>query len=710
MGEEGGGELIFRAALHRRMSGGRERPILQSEEVRPDHDEERARRRQAMGGDKKWWLAITMITLLFALTVVSGNPLIQVRTTNGAFHYKDMGGMYPGAGTATIRISLGGGEMCDALKSFNRAAKKAGGVSKWIAVATDHDILELERAMEFFDVSEEEEKMRNARGAGILGTVFNFFTGLFNKAKIADLEVRLDRQQDASKLELQEMDGIRDFAEKIMKAANATDEIMGNELDSMNKRQFKEHAQRVLAEEFALVNSNATSLTRILRSATSHRADPAIADLINMEVVWSQMRSKLKDKNMQLPGKDWQHIFAMPVDVYVRQKKVTIAIHFPTRPETARKMALHKWIPTPVFTNGQLLQVQSDLRVFGSDSNGDVAAISDIADCVQYGEEKFCKGPMVHERAGFFATCVCAVWRMDIEEIRALCEMSITPLRDSIVPVGTRTYQLVVETEMMLLIECVDGRTESKKVTAGMHQARVLPGCFLQNDLFRSEEGSGIDVQTTIVKALEEELGLLVPAGADEATVNKVTERLRAVKRPTPAASLRDEIIDDLEARGSEVTKFYVVIAVLAAGVLIAGAGAVFLLWKSGRLESVVRTNQQECRRHQQPPPQQEQIEVQPDRAEPQVENFEERARAADNVLAQLEATLRMAELRLDGMAPEEREEFMERCARAKDLVHLHLQVKPMAVGGNMVVPEAQQEFLAPDLIEGVMPEMANAQ
>ena len=70
-------------------------------------------------------------------------PFIQIKTTNG--------GMYPGAGTATIRISLGGGEMCDALKAFNRAAKKAGGVSKWIAVATEHDIVELERAMEFFD-------------------------------------------------------------------------------------------------------------------------------------------------------------------------------------------------------------------------------------------------------------------------------------------------------------------------------------------------------------------------------------------------------------------------------------------------------------------------------------------------------------------------------------------------------------------------------
>ena len=107
-----------------------------------------------------------------------------------------------------------------------------------------------------------------------------------------------------------------------------------------------------------------------------------------------------------------------------------------------------------------------------------------------------------------------------------------------------------------------------------MHQARVLPGCFLQNDLFRSEEGSGVDVQTTIVRDLEEELGLLVPVSADNGTVNRVMERLRAVKRPTPAASLGEEIIDDTEARGSEVTKFYVVLAVLAAGVLIAGAGA----------------------------------------------------------------------------------------------------------------------------------------
>ena len=714
--EDGRGELVFTASLSRVMPDGQERPIMTSRYVpRNDDDEERVRRVRTGGRNRRWWLLMTLVlvaTPVVIWEVDAAQKLIKVRSTNGAFHYKDLGDMYPGAGTATIKIGLAGGEMCDALKKFNGLAAKAGGITKWIAVSTQHDLIELERSMAFFNVTAEEEE-RIERDVTIIGTIFNFFEGLLNRAKLSDLELRLDKQQDANKWEMTEMEGIRSVVNKILIANNKSEEIISNEINALSKRLLKESVQRILLEEYALVNSNATSLTRILRSATSHRADPAIADLVDMKMVWEKMRKDLKEKGMALPGEDWQHIFQMPLDIYVRDRNITIAIHFPTRPVNSRKMRVHSWIPTPLYTNGQLLQVNSELRVFGTDESGTVAVVNDVADCVQYGDTRFCRGPLIHERSGFFTSCVCAIWRMDIPEIRTLCELTITPLRDSVTPVGSRNFQLVVEKKMNLLIECHDGRSETKEVGSGMHMATVVPSCFIQNDRFRTEEGAGVDVQTTRVTAIEEELDLLNPPDVDNVTISRIQERLRGVKQPTPAASFNDRIMDDLAARGSAVTKFYIIIGLLVLGLVVAAAGAAFLLWKSGRLETLVRTNQEECRRHQpqlqQPEEQIQMVQGAAEEAEARRLSLEQQARMRDNILAQLEETLRAAELRMEQMQPEEREEMLGRLDKTRELVQIKVKQRFPDISHEVVVPKAQQEFIAPDQVE-VMPDSSESQ
>ena len=708
--------------MHRRLPGGEERPILQTEMIRADGDEDAARQRRSAGGDGRWWLVMTIIAVLFSMTVVATDAsitLVKVRTTNGAFHYKDLGQMYPGSGTGTIRIVLGGGEMLDALRKFNELATKAGGPARWIAAATEHDIVELERAMTFFSVTEEEEEehVRVAKSLGALGTIYNWFHGLFNTAKISDIEFRLDKQQDANKLEVQEISGLRNVISKMLKATNVSEEIIAHEIASMSERQIKEHIQRTLLEEYTMVNSNATSLTRILRSATSHRTDPAIADLVNMTHAWEDMEQQLKEKDMLLPGKDWQHIFAMPLDVYVHKQKITLAIHFPTRTKTTRKMNLHSWIPTPLFTNNQLLQVDGELRVFGSDDTGEVTIISEVADCMSYGPVQYCRGPIIHERKGFFTSCVSAVWRMNIPEIRRLCEMTITPLRDSITPVGSRKYQLTVEKEMLLLVECKDGRSESKVISSGMYQVEVVPSCFIQNDLFKSEEGAGVQVQTTMIKALKGELSLLTPEGADNETISRVTERLRKVKQPTQAADLSRRIMDDLEARGSAVTKFYVIIGVLAGVLLLVAAGGIYILWRGRGLQTLVQANQLECRRHQ-PEAQEDAPAPAPAPAQgpnptlrDSTESLAERVRQRDLILQQLEQTLSLAEQRMSRMQPEERDEMLEKLDKTRHLIEVRVRDKfPELPMKELVIPESEKAFIAPDTEEGVVQEAVYVQ
>ena len=79
-----------------------------------------------------------------------------------------------------------------------------------------------------------------------------------------------------------------------------------------------------------------------------------------------------------------------------------------------------------------------------------------------------------------------------------------------------------------------------------------------------------------------------------------------------------------------------------------------------------------------------------------------------DNILAQLEETLRMAEQRMERMAPEERDEMLARVWNS-GLVQLK-RAKQLPELAHDVVPKAQQEFIAPDMNEAVMPEIVNSQ
>ena len=720
IGEDPPNDLIFRCTLTRRIEGGLERPILQTEMIRPDGDEERARRRHAHGPGG-WWLAMTIVaSLVLITTATEAEPLVTVRESNGEFVHAHEGKMYPGAGTGTLRISLGGGQMVDTLTEFHDTAVRVGGKARYIAIATEHKKEEMINAMEFFTVSEAEKEEREKKDLGGVLSVFNSFFGLFNSARLSDVNFRLDKQEEAAKLETKEVQGLNVVLGQMMTAINKSEEIVASEVENISKRVINEAMQRVIEEEFLLVNTNCSALTRVLRTATSHRADPALADLVNMTQVWVEMKEELRDKDMGLPGDHWQHLLQLPIDIWVVDREITIDIHFPTRPLNTKAMVLHTWVPSPLFVNRQLLHVRSEGRNFGTDKSGMVAVITGTSDCVNYGEVKFCRGPIIMERPGFYSTCLTAIWRMNIPQIKALCELTVTPIRDAILPTGSRMYQVSVETEMMLLVECKDGRSQSKTLQGGMYSVKVRPGCYIQNDLFRTEEGAAIGVQTTVVKPVESHLDLLTPDGVDNSTATKITERLRKVKQPTKPADMSSRILDDLEARGSSVTKFYVIIALLVLGLVAAAGAVIFILWRGGKLATLVRTNQEECRRHQQPQQQQQEHETVQleDRRVSRVSRDSLDARA---MLAQLDETLRLAERRMQAMAPEEREDMIGRLegtsARVRGFNRPQPRVQPEGAAEKIEVqaqiapvPQAQMAFLAPDQGVAVMPEIVNGQ
>ena len=722
VGEEAANDLIFRCALTRRLEGGLERPILQTEMIRPDCDEEIARRRQSAGGDRRWWLSMTIVTMLFFMTAIrtDAEPLITVRESNGGFIHAHEGELYVGAGTGTLRVNLGGGQMCDILTDFHETAARAGGKALWISYATLHDKEELINSMDFFRVTEAQKEEREKKDLGGVLSIFNTFFGLFNSAKLEDVKYRLDKQEDAAKIEAKEIQGLNVVMGTMIKAMNKSDEIIASEIEDLAKRVIEEYAQRTIEEEFVMVNSNCTALTRVLRAATSQKADPALADLVDMPAVWESLRKDLREKDMVLPGPHWQHLLQLPVDVYVVEREITIDLHFPTRPLHSQVMKLHSWIPSPLYVNHQLLYVHSEQRRFGVDATGMVSVITESSDCVDFGATKFCRGPMLLERPGFHYSCLCAIWRMDIPQIKALCELTIMPIRNSLTPTGSRTYQITVEEEMTLLVNCKDSRSESKTVQKGMYTAKVKPACYLQNDEFKTEEGAAIGVQTTVVKPVTAHLELLTPEGVDNSTATKITERLRQVKQPTQAADMTKRIMDDLEARGSAVTKFYVVIALLVVGLIAAVGAVIFILWRGGKLATLVRANQEECRRHQ---PQREQ---EPAEARSSLENRRDsrvsRERIdAQAILAQLDETLRLAEQRMQAMAPEERENMIGRLEGSSARVRgFDRPPKRVAQGGATEkiamqvqvapVPQMQKEFMAQDQGVAVMPEIKNDQ
>ena len=672
MGSDEGGELVFRAALHRRLPGGRERPIITTEDMRPDWDEERVRNRSRVGSDRKWWLMIQVVFIvwlgMFNQTVAE-DVLARIQETSGSFHYRDEGDVYLKAGTGTIKVDLECGELIEGLETFNRVAGKAGGLAKWIALSSEHDRVELQRAIGFFQVKKEEAESRlSERNVGVLADIYNFFTGLWNKARISDIETRLDNQEEAGRAEVHEVEGIRRFMAELWKTTNASEQVLGKTIEVLGARGKKEHLQRLIVEEFAMINSNATAVTRILRAATSHKIDPSLADIVDFEEAWLDMGRKLKKTGQRLPGDTWQHVFSQDCDVFARGQTVTIAVHFPIRLATAQKMTSHKWIPSPMLMDNNLIVIEGDQKVFATDQNDGVAVIGAAADCLWYGRTRFCRGPVVIERKGFHTTCVSAVWNMDIQHIRQLCEMKLIPIREMIMPITSNVYQVVAEKTMPIKIQCQDGKSMAKRIDRGMKEVKVKPGCDLQTSFWDATEGRGMGAQITKIKHTDEDLDELAKVLNGSWTEEQlgVLEQLSEVDEPTPVASMKASILAHLKARGSATQKFYIVIGVVAVIAMAAAAGMAYLWWRNRRIQTLVQGVDAECRQHRQGPPQEprENGEEQPIRLDLEdqepVEEPPESGQYRRDMLAQLEETLALAERRLSRMQPEERETHRE--------------------------------------------------
>ena len=723
MGADKGGELIFRAALHKRLPGGRERTIITTEEIRPAQEEERIRRLTRCGPDRKWWLLMTIISLsMIGMGEAKENALIKIVETQGSFHYHDEGGLYTKAGTGTVKIDLECGELIDGLKTFNKVATKCGGIAKWVAMSSDHDIVNLENGIEFFSTSES-EIIEDRIKKSILADAYNFFTGMWNKARISDIETRLDHQEHAQRLEVQETEGIREYVNEVWQKTNKSEELLAKAIEMVGVRSAKEHVQRQITEEFTYINSNASAVTAILRAATSHKIDPALADVVDFPQVWTELGEKLKEKNYELPSETWQHVFTLDCDVFAKQRKVTIAIHVPTKPAKAKRMSVHRWIPSPIMVQKNLLVIEGEQRTFATDDNGGVAVVGPAADCLRYGQDLFCRGPMVIERKGFHMTCVAAVWNMDIRDMQQLCDMKLIPKRQMVIPVTSRMFQIVTVEKMAIRVDCDDGRTDTKEVARGMYEVKTAPACDVQTPLWDGIEGQGIAAQVTMVKHAKGDLTELATVlnGTWKEDQTNIVEQINSVEEPTPVASMRDRINGDLDARGSATKRFYIIIAVITVVGIAAAAGMMFLMWRGRRLQALVQgvmpggqERQQEIERREsdveEPPPgmqQEVRLQEEEERRERERERREDESRR--DMLRQLEETLERAEARMAYMQPEEAENHRMQVANSLNKVKTGIEkvwFRQKAVNGEdgaKGIPKMQEQFMGPDIADGLV-------
>ena len=287
------------------------------------------------------------------------------------------------------------------------------------------------------------EDMEERFKKSILADAYNFFTGMWNKARISDIETRLDHQEHAQRLEVQETEGIREYVNEVWQKTNRSEELLGKAIEMVGARAARDHVQRQITEEFTYVNSNASAVTAILRAATSHRIDPALADVVNFPQIWKELGEKLKEKRYELPSETWQHVFNLECDVFAKNRKVTIAIHVPTKPAKEKRRLVHRWIPSPIMVGKNLLMIEGEQRTFATDDNGGVAVVGPAADCLRYGQDAFCRGPMVIERKGFHTSCVAAVWNMDVRDMQQLCDMKLIPKRQMVIPITSRVFQIL---------------------------------------------------------------------------------------------------------------------------------------------------------------------------------------------------------------------------------------------------------------------------
>ena len=594
VGSAQGGELIFRAALHRRLPGGQELPIITTELLRPPDEEDRVREFSRQRKGLHWWLTVSALTMACLITAVDARMVMaRFDPTFGGMHYAHSGDVYLGAGTATIAIDFACSPLFDALETFHRLANKAGGPAKWIALASEHDLEALTSAVSFYEVQNEEskhERILQERDIGALAGVYNFFSGLFNKAKINDLEVRLDGQERAAKLEMHELDGVEKFVQQVWRKTNQSEQLLGNAIEDLSAKLQQEAAQRILFEEFASVNANATAVTRVLRAASSHMMDPALADLVDFKSTWEDLGKKLRAKGMELPSSSWQHLFSMNLDVFARNRIVTIAIHLPTKPAEAVRMTGRVWIPSPIFYKDKLMKVSGNDRKFATDQDGGVVVIGEIAACWRFGNTDFCRGPVILERKDFFTTCVSAVWRMDMIAMRQLCHTELIPVRDMILPIAMGSLQLVVgKNETPILIECKNRQTMSKVLNRGMYDVKLAPTCWITTTWWKTQEGRSLGVQTTSVKLVAEDLEVAFNhSEIDMGETGHVLDTIRNISEPTPISSVKNRVMNLLAVRGDYVHRFWITIGIVIFVAVGACAAIAYFVFRNKQLHALI--------------------------------------------------------------------------------------------------------------------------
>jgi hypothetical protein len=325
-------------------------------------------------------------------------------------------------------------------------------------------------------------------GALALGTAFGAFgheiLSNHHLQQEEDLVVHVLKEQDVR------VNQLANQTSKLAKSVERLSRITRSEINA--DRRFIVMAIFTHTVQYFVIHEKL--LTTGILAAYNHRLSNLLLDHRQLQEVHSQLVQKAAQLGANLPTKQQDQLYQLPVSFRVNSA-LQIIVHIPLT--GVKLQLLHLRNSHVVLTNGSsailcdLKEAKNFLAI--TEENDEYAEMSSahLKVCLQLGKAYFCRIEIMQKKTS--PSCLLSIFKGDNKGVFDHCDLHLSTQAWHIIKARRDRIMLFVTSSMSVRLQCSNGTTVTS-VSPGMTELSVPRTCALESDYFKYQNSHDQEV------------------------------------------------------------------------------------------------------------------------------------------------------------------------------------------------------------------------